>query len=287
MSIMKHAAYENYDAQHLSVGAYSGGKCLHGHQSVYKVKDSCSYRWQGIRQAKDNPDPYTKYPAEYGTGFGALADDVSNIRSVSTSYANMLLASRAGVTDGAAWVPKKQKGKKDPKKVIKFKPNGFTTGWSPWCNMVHHVLPNGVLVESVTGFAGDKPAIEVFIFRGLLNECYNNNYKINTIILPVRPQTARTVGLPTHAQGDNHPVYSKKVKADVDKAVKKVYGELKSQMEKGEKDHKLPKHKKLKSALEDISNDHYGKIIAYGKGLRGKNTSYASRTLDALANASS
>ncbi|MEX1367489.1 MAG: hypothetical protein AB1Z98_30455 [Nannocystaceae bacterium] len=282
---MKHAAYDDYDAQHLSVGAYDGGKCLHGHQSVYKVKDSCSYRWQGVRQAQDHPDPYTNYPAEYGTGFGVLGDDVSNIRSVSLSYANMLLGSRGGSTVGSAWVPKKNKGKKDPKKVIKFKPKGFTTGWSPWTNMVHHVLPNGVLIESVTGFAAGKSAIEVFIFRGLLNECYNNNYKINMIILPVRPKTARTVGLPTHARGDNHPVYSKKVKADVDAAVKKVYGELKSQMEQGQKKHKLPKHKKLKSALEDISNDHYAKIVKFGSGLRGSNRKYTDRTLDALAKA--
>lgn len=287
MSIMNHAAYENYDAQHLSVGAYSGGKCLHGHLSVYTLKNSCSYRWQGIRQARDNPGPYTDYPAEHGTGFGALADTVSNIRSVSVGYANMLLGSRGGVTDGAAWVPKKNKGKSPEKKVIKFKPNGFTTGWSPWTNMVHHVLPNGVLAEAVTGFAAGSSAIEIFIFRGLLNECYNNNYKINMIILPVRTGTARKIGLPTHARGDNHPGYSKKIKKDVDKAIKKVYGKLKSQMKKGEKKHELPKHQKLKSALEKVSNNHYAKIVKFGTSLRGSKVRNVNLTLDALAKASS
>jgi len=224
----KHATTIEYDKRHTSVGSYDGGKCFVGHLFKHTPNDSCSYRWQGIKRAKESPAPYTTYAAELGKGFGLLAT-------------------------------------KDNSKIY-----GFTTGWFPWINAVHHVLPVGVLKDAITSFSKGLSDLEILIVVGLLNEKYNINFKVNMIILPANFETSRTVGLPTHAQGDNHSKYSDKIKEDVTDALDAVYGSVRSQMSSSSEDHDLPDHEDLKDQLRGISDDYYGKIVAYGKSLQSQ-----------------
>ena len=159
--------------------------CLTSHETKYKDGDACSYRWQGVKQAEANPDPYNSH--------GKL-------------YARINGESHA--TKGFA-------------KLFKSGVKNFHNGYMPYANQVHHVLPKATLKDAVEKSV--KSADQIATVRdGLLEQDYNINHKENMLILAVRWRDACQIGLPTHC-GD-HPAYSAKIKSKAMKALLPVAG---------------------------------------------------------------
>jgi hypothetical protein len=50
-----HQAFLETNKRHESVATYDNGACVIKHQFPYTEKDSCSYRWQGIKKAEEQP----------------------------------------------------------------------------------------------------------------------------------------------------------------------------------------------------------------------------------------
>jgi len=213
----KHASLSSKHEDHNSVGGYDGGSCLTGHLSKYTSGNSCSYRWQGIKKAQENPAPYNAHGKAYAHLNGA-------------GFPNM---AAQGVKN-------------------------FETGFMPYANQVHHVLPNSVLKNGVDTATNGDAALFEMIGQGLLVEKYNINHKDNMLILPSRWRDAVQVGLPTHC-GD-HPTYSATVKDWMDAAMTPY----KALVDQG-KLHDKPDYQDLKETLEQISRSHYNILVAWGQ----------------------
>ena len=241
-----HSFFKDSNELHNSVGSFDGGSCLNGHMSKWKERDSCSYRWQGIKRAKESPGPYNSYSPPNkdwsldGSGLGWVVPDA-------------IAASRAGKILG---ILKEGIVKGKFKRLIQAR--NFTNGFAPYGNQVHHVLPNSVLRNGIDETTKSNVDLVKDITDGLLEEKYNINFKVNMLILPTAKPVSVRIGLPTHC-GD-HPAYSARVTAGVMKAVEP----LSLVADQGE-EHPEPDYEDLKKDLQAVSSSMYDAIVAYGQ----------------------
>jgi len=90
-----HSYFKDSYNLHAKVGSYDGGACLSGHLYKWTARNSCSYRWQGIKKAKENPTPYDSHGKAYchlnGAGFPALAVlGIKNFNNGFMPYSNQV-----------------------------------------------------------------------------------------------------------------------------------------------------------------------------------------------------
>lgn len=238
-----HAVYAPWEHLHTSVGAFDGGKCVGAHQYYYKQSDSCSYRWQAHHRAT-------------GADSGLYGNwNQLGFRNRAASEATTLFRNQA-LNAPPAVVPS------DPSRAtVAGLP--FRTGFAPWCNNAHHLLPDAQLRDGIFGVAGDNPDAQDLIMKGLLENDLNINHWRNMMILPQMLSDGCALSLPTHPQGDSHPVYSAKVKLAVD-GVLEVYEPIVEQMEDGSLDakHEVPDPLDVVSALMAIPDGIHAEVIA-------------------------
>lgn len=250
---------------HVSIGSYEGGSCLNGHMSQWKENDSCSYRWQGLKQAEDHPGPYNSHPGPKnsrpstayhlgGSGIGnpavssiekRLSGEVIDLLGVPKLFTKIL---KSGKNAG--------KLKETMRQLVRAR--NFTNGFAPYSNQVHHVLPNAVLSEGIVEITDSNADLVKDICDGLMQEMYNINFHINMLILPTENRDSVETGLPTHC--GSHPTYSNAVKAGV-KAALRAYAGVAAQGEK----HPPADYQALKDELEAISNSTYAEVVAWGQ----------------------
>ena len=242
----KHVFYGDYEDFHKSVKTYVNGACLTGHLSKYQEKDSCSYRWQGLKKAKESPGRqiYNSHCEEKCThGVEGTSHGWPKVISITRGQAGKIVAAfKKQVFDGVE------------KQFVEV--SNFTNGWRPYPNQVHHILPKELLADAINETSGEDAELKDVICLGLLEEKYNINYKDNMLILPTESSDSCKIGLPTHE--GNHPGYTAKVKKAVMRALR-PYLALKDQ----EEDHDVDEPLDLKNALEDISDVMYEGIINY------------------------
>ncbi|HXD18656.1 MAG TPA: AHH domain-containing protein [Vicinamibacterales bacterium] len=242
----KHSQFRDTFAEHKPVGAYEGGGCLTGHQSAWKENDSCSYRWQGIQNAKDKNAKVYNIKSEPDWHLDAIAN---TFRWIPVKSIN---AGRAGQI-----VQRLKKGIKKGKLKQKIQAKNFTTGYTPYSNQVHHVIPNNVLKEAILKATKKKADLVKDLVDGLLAAPYNINYKVNMLILPSLDSVCCKLGLPKHL--GSHPTYDKNLKDKVNETVQ-MYTETADDKEEHD-----PDFGKIADELVAISEDLYDSVVDYGQ----------------------
>lgn len=264
-----HAAFTPWDALHHKAGAYDGGKCLGRHEAYYYENNSCSYRWQAVKQATNDQAIYdahsdpTKRMA--GTAWRTPAD----------STAQKYNAGGALVSMGPAFDPSPPTGNKGKKRQKRDKvrlvlAKAFRTGFAPYDNQAHHLLPDATLREGVFEVTEGATNVRDAILQGLLSEAYNMNHWKNMMILPCARSHGKEIGLPTHPNGHNHPTYSAEIKAKVKKALRPYQAAVDD--EKQGKPHVVPDPKKVKDDLEAISVGLHALILSKVATLKASTT---------------
>lgn len=257
-----HPFYKKYPGLHKPVGGYAGGSCLEGHVGFYEQQNSCSYRWQGLAKANESPGKEI-YNSHHNPDchLGASGHGWASTARLAQGKSGELV----GTFETKTFKNKKTGTETEKQRILA---KNFTTGFAPYSNQVHHVLPSGVLRICISDLAKVAPTIQDLICKGLLTEKYNINHKDNMIILPVKWSDACKIGLPTH-QG-SHPSYSASIKSATADAMS-PYEKIAEQIADPEKkDHDAPAPEDLKTALEDISNKMYDSIIALQPIIRGR-----------------
>lgn len=238
-----HAAYGPWEHLHVSVGAFDGGKCVGAHEYYYKESDSCSYRWQAHHRATGADSGL--YGSWDKVGFrNRAAGEAATLQRNNALNAPPSVASNDATRRIVAGLP-------------------FRTGFAPWNNNAHHLLPDAQLRDGIFGVAGEDPTAEDLIIKGLLDNEYNINHWRNMMILPQDQSVGCELSLPTHPQGDSHPTYSAKVKAAVDGALA-VYEPIVEKMKNGtyDKDHEVPEPLDVVDALMAISDGIHAEVLA-------------------------
>lgn len=253
----EHKAYLPAYKYHASVGSYDGGACLMKHVTQYKDNDSCSYRWQGVKKATEQPGraAYDAHPNSKrhigGRSAGPFAPSSTSGAVASPGMAGSVVVS--GIQT--------KKGLRDIVEVT-----NFTTGFAPYGNQVHHVLNASSLRNGIDELAKTWYPIRWVIVNGLLGEKYNLNHKDNNMILPTRDVDSAHTGLPKHY--GSHPTYSKQILAAVKSALK-PYKKIANQMKK-KRNHDKLEPEKLKTAFESISKSMYSSILGMAAANRAK-----------------
>ncbi|MDZ7591859.1 MAG: AHH domain-containing protein [Rubrivivax sp.] len=239
-----HSYFKESNKLHDSVGSFDGGACLNGHLSRWVERDSCSYRWQGIKRAKERAELYN-IPSERSWWLDESGFRWLSAESVAKGRSGKILKTIAeGIKKGML------------KRKVEVR--NFTNGFLPYSNQVHHVLPNSALRKGIEGATGSKANLIKDITDGLLEEPYNINFKINMLILPEGKRESVILGLPTHC-GD-HPGYTAKVMASVKAAMQPYALAAKKGEPHGESD-----FEDIKDELHTISNDMYDAVVDYGQ----------------------
>lgn len=249
-----HEKLEPWEHLHVSAGSYDGGQCLARHESNYVQRDSCSYRWQAVKRAfGEDKDIYNSHPDPTrrlsGTGWGVVAAS-----QIADYQARRVLAG-VGTKQWTA-----QSGRNEGSEVRNVLAQAFRTGFAPYANQAHHLLPNSRLRESVFQVTEPAPEVTDIVFQGLLKEKYNLNHWKNMMILPCESKDGGVLGLPTHP--NNHSNYSAEVETAVIRALQPYEAVVKAIAEKKKKkEHPKPEAKKLKNALVSISNKLHTMIV--------------------------
>jgi hypothetical protein len=252
-----HEAYSEKHSFHDSVSSYDGGACLCKHVIDFKDNDSCSYRWQGVNKASEQPgraayDAHSKLNCRFaGRGQGAFQRD--EIGSVTAS------AGRRGVV-----VNPRKHTKYGLRAIITV--NNFTTGRVPYGNQVHHVLNQSSLHKGIDELATIWEPIRWAVVDGLLEEKYNLNHRDNNLILPTSEKDCRQTGLPKHCGA--HPKYNTQI-LDAVKQALSPYQTIANQMKK-KRNHDPMDPEQLKDDLVVISNTMYSNIILLAAANRAK-----------------
>lgn len=267
----EHKFFDGYDGVHYSApNSTSGGKCLTGHETPYKY-NSCSYRWQGLVQARAHKSIYNRPDIDKSCHIGGKTQWDSQVikylkkldqagpngeKSVwKTSVKSGLITNRVDLTDPITFTPPDTKRYKEIEEVRRANLTflNFTRADIPYANQVHHVLPNSALKRAISSLKG----IEDVVAKDLMEAKYNINYKINMLILPSADKPSMALGLPKHL-GD-HPGYTGRIQGEVNRAFKPY-----QQMMDKVKDKKHPKvtSKNVKKKLESISESWYNAITS-------------------------
>lgn len=244
--------------------------CLSGHESRYIEGDTCSYRWYAARRAR--ADQRIHY---IGT------DEIARTWKKRTAKRKTQLEE---------WV---RHGKimdlSIGKRRLSFKHESFTTGWWPWDNHVHHIIPRSSLIQLLKEIADNaeprhQRAFNVMV-NGLLSEPYNLNDEPNVMVLPIRDVDAIAMGLPRHLLGTgrrtaDHPDYSNAVKRELGKRVRPRYRALIAAI-KAKGHPQRGKAPVLRPVLETLSVETYEEIL--GKTAARRDAGATNVCLDAIA----
>jgi hypothetical protein len=250
----EHAFFEDSYEKHDPVGGYDNGACLSPHLSWWKENDSCSYRWQGLKKAEENPGPYNSHgdPDCHlgGGGWGFPA-----VSRLDAGKAGQILVSTVKEIVKTS-ISKKGVESSTRKRLVQAR--NFTNGFAPYGNQVHHILPTATLRNCIDTTTKSNVDQVKNICDGLLKEKYNINFKKNMIILATQWRDACQIGLPVHL--GNHPNYSDEIKAKVMRALS-PWDEAASQAP----DHPAPDFFDLKYELEALEDNMYTSIVDHGK----------------------
>jgi len=240
----EHLFFLGYAAFHEKKESTEGGACLLKHVTSFNENNSCSYRWQGVKKSKEAP-------------VNKIYDSVkdSSIRTMGDDWI-------ADQSDGV--VIKTLKKAKSNKSVVELE--RFATGFAPYGNQVHHVLPCGAFKKAAFKVSESTTGLLLVIIGGLLEEKYNINHKDNMIVLPTNEKVSCRVGLPRHY--GSHPTYSNKIQGMVTEALD-PYKKVADQIAKGEP-HDEVDPVTLKEALEDISEQMFDNILKERPEILGK-----------------
>jgi len=217
--------------------------CLVGHESHYIEGNSCSYRWHAARRAR--ADTRIQY-----VNPNAVADQ--------RWYESELKRETV-----ARWV-RHGKAKDFATKGgrLTFTHDSFTTGWWPWKNEIHHIIPCGSLnamLEDLSQKADPRHrrALTVMI-HGLLGEPYNINDEPNVLALPILDADADAMGLPRHLA---HGKYNEAVRREMVKRVEPQYRSLISAI-KAKEHPRREKAPAVRPVLEALSIETYEAILS-------------------------
>jgi len=239
---------------HQDKGGGNGG-CLTRHVSPYDDKDACSHRHQGYLRACEFPTWYN-WPA----------------------YESLSRGNRT------AWRPTRGEwdltgsgvGSRTERGVRKQStfPNFQGHAMVPYWHNAHHIIPNGVINDSLLDAAKSDMNLFYLVRAGLLEAQYSVNDKLNMVLLPMDTVVAAALCLPCHiadievAPGKikkqrKHQIYSDQVKAQVDDVIK----DYASQLDTKKHDADLPAFTKAK--LERISKRLFIKLKMWAAMARG------------------
>ncbi len=236
----KHVIYERNKDAHNQVGGYEGGSCCIGHESNYVPNNSCSYRWQGVKRATgDDKDEY----GDLTPGIRARPPDVAQ----QMKDAGLLVGFSGGVqihqTEGHKY------------QDVIGKP--FLTGFSPWSNQVHHLLPNATLRQAIEATASGYLQVEDAMVRGLLKHKYNINLWKNMMILPTEDKVGCAISLPSHL--GSHGDYSDQVFPKVMQIFRPYKAVVRAI--KNKKKHPKPKVENIVEKLDSLAMDLHTAVL--------------------------
>jgi len=217
--------------------------CLVGHESHYIEGNPCSYRWHAAKRAR--ADTRIQY-----VNANAVADQ--------RWYATELKRETVQRWVGAG----KAKGLEIQGGRLTFTHDSFTTGWWPWKNQVHHIIPCGSLnamLDDLSQKADPRHARTLTVMiHGLLGEPYNINDEPNVMALPVLDEDADAMGLPRHL---GHDQYNEAVRREMIKRVKPRYDALIAAI-KAKKHARREKAPEVRAVLEALSVETYERILS-------------------------
>lgn len=259
-----HIEFKEYKKLHKRLKQYVNGACLCGRcVKAYEEKNSCSYRWQGRKIARENKSIYNFKTGDvtdkkYHIG---KENSISQIDQVMNDEGKMVQVARNGYL-AVEPVPGKEEWKVKSgrylDKIVRIQDytyvNFTVSAKVPYAFQVHHVLPCSALRDAIMRF---KDIFSV-IGSGLLKKKYNINHYENMIILPEDEKFCIKTGLPRHKEGA-HKDYNKRVKKDVDSALK-GYKSIAAQYDKDT--HDKPKPLDVKKQLMNVSKKWYDEILA-------------------------
>jgi hypothetical protein len=224
----------------------SGGKCLNRCEGR-KQNCSCSHTWQGYLKATETSDLYN-WPKYKGIGAQTLMFRRKPKEGESATVMRQCRAPREGDWNVGVKYCKRKNGKVNFLESANF----------PYYHEAHHMVPNSVLNGVISLLFGEPEAVLVLFRKGLMDEEYNLNYKVNMIILPLEEVIADAIGLPRHRQTNafDHKVYSKKVKTKLKKILSSNQQEIRN--------HDDPKYTACKAQIEALSEDLFGQIKRAG-----------------------
>jgi len=222
----------------------SGGKCLNRCEGR-KPNCSCSHTWQGYLKAKDNRELYD-WPKYEGIGAQTLMYRRKAQEGQSATVRRRVRAPRAHDWDVDKPCPRNGK--------INFLESAST----PYYHEGHHMVPNSVLNSTISDLFGKPESLLILFRKGLMDEEYNLNYKINMIILPLEAVIADALQLPRHRElsAFDHKTYSKKVKNKLKKVLSANQQDIRN--------HDNPKYSACKAQIEALSTSLFKQIVKAG-----------------------
>lgn len=240
-----------------------GGKgCLNRHQP-FKENAPCSHQWQGYKRALSDKGLYN-WPA-----YQSLSAEVRKKRHFYMETFWFILQKTRPPKEGEWDLEYEFTHRK--KTMKNFRTNASTPYW----HESHHIVPNSELRNAIRNVGKGlklEGKIILMVRSGLLGEGYNLNDKLNMIILPMDKKVSLSLGLPRHRKTRttrSHKGYSKHVRTQLDG----IFAPLKEEATKCKG--KLPKYKRCRKAIEDISTLLYPKIVEAGEKMKAKGRSQA------------
>ncbi|MFY2560375.1 AHH domain-containing protein [Corallococcus terminator] len=211
----------------LDIGKYhfsQGGKsCLNRHVGKYSVGDACSHRWHARAMG------LTLMKKELGRKEQNLYQWPADARRQPPHGTSWDL-------DGA----------------------NFTDSASvPYSFEAHHVVPTNELMNAINSVGKTSPMkleIVTLVRKGLMEEEYNLNDKVNMLILPMERDESFALALPKHkvtVQQPNHYRYSNYVRQRLDK----LFRHMKKDVDKHEEEAKESDKAAKSSAKEATRSD--------------------------------
>ncbi|NVJ20989.1 AHH domain-containing protein [Myxococcus sp. AM011] len=252
MSTSKHESNDlNLEKKHFRAKKTTeGGRCL----APYKPysQQSCSYRFQAYKQALDERTVYN------GDKYKSVGAGKKKI---------VLIFHRKPAKGEKRWHRKSV----DVPKPEAWDVSETSTNFQRSCNKpywfeAHHIIPHSQLKTAVASVGSGKPngyKMQLVVRRGLLDEGYNLNHKMNMFILPMATEVAQALRLPKHLGSpshQDHPRYNQHVESKLSKFFDPV---LESKSEHQQK----IKYKPVKEKLEKLSKRLRAKIKQLGKKL--------------------
>ena len=260
--------------------AYAGGACLaeHAPQCHGHKKNSCNYRWQGVKATLDRHTDVFHVRSDALAPRGSQGEQVETsaypLTSDPSKFCPGHYATRLNLPAHAGdW---HINGPHRPGNMPKLKaaggkdiPNGknFTADTWPYWNNAHHLIPKGMFNSTIA----TSEYAEV-IRRALLEAEYNIHHHVNMLLMPQDKEVAKLLDLPRHLRlkGNgklDHPKYNNLVKRRLKKTLR--------DFEQACKPPEGVKHEDFnvalsKSQLEKLSNDCRATIIKPGPGMSGK-----------------
>ncbi|PTL77047.1 AHH domain-containing protein [Vitiosangium sp. GDMCC 1.1324] len=251
------------------------GACLTGHESRYRPS-SCSYRWQALTESKENRKRlYDKTPTagvrtkSAPQGFLATSAYLSEKKNlVPSQYSTLVALPQEG--DWHLDGPHRDTMKNPGGQHIRRGKNFTKDTWPYWHNS-HHLIPKGVLNETIAKIPDAD--CQMLVRLALLRAQYNINHHVNVIILPQDMEVARVLGLPRHLileDGSwviedcpkfNHAAYNMNVLGRLKPIINRYKTACDNELRKN---CDTSQFKLSKEELEELSRDCYKSVTEFG-----------------------